>query len=266
MRTNLLTHIIAFVSVFTVLVAQAQTTSVNEREGRNLLKVNMLTLVGGKFSLEYERLLTDRITVGAAISLRPDKGLPFTSTVKRIVDDEDINTLIDGFSSSNFSITPELRFYTSERGPFRGFYVAPYVKYASYATSLPYEFDVTVDYEGIELYNRKETIPLQGDIRSFTAGLSFGVNFKLARHIHLDWRILGPGYGSAKGDISGRLALNAQEQTALRESLADLKTDLADLPLGIEIDYDVHQDGAEIKVLRSPWAGIRSGLSIAYRF
>jgi len=231
-----------------------------------MVKFNMLTLVGGKFAFEYERLITDRITVGATLNLRPNKGIPFGSTVKNLVDDEDMNVLIDNFKSSNFSITPEARFYTSKRGPFRGFYIAPYVKYASYGASLPFDFDVDIDYEENDIYNRTETIPLDGSIRAFTAGVSFGVNFKLSRNIHLDWRILGPGYGSSKGNISGKMALNADEQYALEESLEDLKADLEDLPAGIKIDYDVRSDGADIKILRSPWAGIRTGLSIAYRF
>ncbi|WP_140937444.1 DUF3575 domain-containing protein [Sphingobacterium lumbrici] len=242
--------------------SQAQTIPSTENESLNMVKFNAMSLFGGKFSFEYERMLTNRIAAAAAISIRPNKGLPFRSTIKNFADDEELNQLIDEFSSSNFSITPEVRFYTSKRGPFRGFYIAPYVKYASYGASLPLDFDI----EETGIYSRTETIPLKGDLTSFTAGVSCGVNFKLSRNIHLDWRIMGPGYGSAKGSVSGKMALDADEQSALRESLADLKTDMEDLPLSVKIDYDVNADGANIKVLRSPWAGIRSGLSIAYRF
>lgn len=248
--------------------AAAQTVSSTEETGKNMAKFNMLALMGGKFAFEYERLLTDRISVGATVNMRPKKGIPFGSTVKNIVDDEELNDLIDNFKSSNFSITPEARFYTSKRGPFRGFYIAPYVKYASYGASLPFDFDVDVDVDeqDTEIYSRTETIPLNGSIQAFTAGVSFGVNFKLSRNIHLDWRIFGPGYGSSKGKISGKMALDVEEQAGLRESLSELRTDLEDLPLGINIDYDVNDNGADIKILRSPWAGIRTGLSIAYRF
>lgn len=244
----------------------AQNSGSDKAENVNMVKFNTLTLLGGKFSFEYERLLAKRISVGTAVSFRPNKGIPFGSTVKDLIDDEEFDKLVDDFSSSNFSITPEVRFYTSTRGPFRGFYVAPYLKYASYGASVPFDFDVDVDYEEEDIYSRSETIPLKGTIRSFTAGLSFGVNFKLAKSVYLDWRILGPGYGTAKGDVSGRMALDAEEQAELRESLADLKTDMEDLPLGIKIDYDVHADGADVKIQRSPWATIRSGLSISYRF
>lgn len=245
--------------------ASAQTLLSTE-EGKNIAKFNTLTLLGGKFAFEYERLLTDRITVGATLNLRPKKGIPFGSTVKNIIDDEELNELIDNFKSSNFSITPEARFYTSKRGPFRGFYIAPYIKYASYGASLPFDFDVDVDDQGTDIYSRTETIPLTGSIQSFTAGLSFGVNFKLSKNIHLDWRIFGPGYGMAKGKISGNMALDSEEQASLRESLDELRVDLEDMPIGIKIESDVRSDGANINILRSPWAGIRTGLSIGYRF
>lgn len=235
-------------------------------EGQNIVKFNVLPLLGGKLAFEYERLLTDRISVGAALSLRPKKGIPFGSTVKDIVDDEELNDLIDNFKSSNFSITPEARFYVSKRGPFRGFYVAPYVKYASYNATLPFDFDVDIDDANTDIYSRTETIPLNGSIQSFTAGLSLGTHFKLSKNIYLDWRIIGPGYGSAKGKVSGKMALDSDEQASLRESLDELKVDLEDLPVGIKIESEVRPDGADINVLRSPWAGIRTGLSIGYRF
>ena len=62
------------------------------------------------------------------------------------------------------------------------------------------------------------------------------------------------------------MALDSDEQASLRESLDELKVDLEDLPVGIKIESEVRPDGADINVLRSPWAGIRTGLSIGYRF
>lgn len=234
-----------------------------DNDGKNMVKINALTLLGGKFSFEYERLLTSRISVGTAVSIRPDKALPFKDRVKEWVGDEDLNVILDGLTSSNFSVTPELRFYTSSRGPFRGFYIAPYVKYASYDAAMPFEFDVEIEGGG---YDRTETIPLAGSIRAFTGGLSFGFNFKLSNSIHLDWRIIGPGYGSSKGDINGTMRLDSDEQAALREGLSQLQDELEDIALPLTIDYDVNADGAAVQILKSPWASIRSGLSISYRF
>ncbi|WP_164122237.1 DUF3575 domain-containing protein [Sphingobacterium sp. xlx-130] len=245
----------------------SQTEPTAEPSGNNMVKFNVLPLLGGKFAFEYERSITDRISAGAAISFRPEKKLPFQSTVQDFVDDEDLNKLISDFKSSNFSITPEVRFYLSKRGLFRGFYMAPYVKYANYKASVPFDFDVAVEESGTEIFSRTETIPLEGTINSFTGGFSLGFNFKLSRQLHLDWRLIGPGYGSANGKASGTMVLNPDEQQALRESMEDLKTDLGDLPLGgIKMEYDIHENGTDIHIKRSPWAGIRTGLSIGYRF
>lgn len=247
--------------------SRSQTELLAEPTGKNMVKFNILPLLGGKFAFEYERTLTDRISAGAAISFRPEKNLPFQQTVQDLIDDEDLNKLIRDFKSANFSITPEVRFYLSEGGLFRGFYMAPYVKYASYDASVPFDFDVTVEEAETTIYSRTETIPLAGTVNSFTGGFSLGFNFKLSRQIHVDWRLIGPGYGSGNGNISGTMALNADEQLALREGLEALKTDMSDLPLGgIKMEYDIHDNGANIHIKRSPWASIRTGLSIGYRF
>lgn len=254
-------------STFISFAGNSQTISSGEPTGKNMVKFNVLPLLGGKFAFEYERHITDRISAGAAISLRPEKKLPFQSTVEDFVDDEDLNKLISDFKSSNFSITPEVRFYLSKRGLFKGFYMAPYVKYASYKASVPFDFDVTVEEAGAPLYTRTETIPLNGTITSFTGGFSMGFNFKLSRQFHLDWRLIGPGYGSGKGKVAGTMALNPDEQQALREGMEDLKVDMSDLPLGgIKMEYDIHDNGADIHIKRSPWAAVRTGLSIGYRF
>lgn len=123
-----------------------------------------------------------------------------------------------------------------------------------------------IEYEGSPVYSRTETIPLHGDIRSFTAGVSVGFNFKLKDQFYLDWRIVGPGYGTARGDVSGRMTLDNNEQVALRESLDKLRSTLEDLPLSVKTEHHVHSEGADVTINRSPWAAIRTGLSIGYRF
>lgn len=247
-------------------LSTAQTSAVPAGEGDNMVKFNVLPLFGGKFAFEYERRLTDRISVGASLSLRPEQGVPFRSVVENIIDEEDVNDLLNDLKSSNVSFTPEVRFYMADRGTFRGLYLAPFLKYTSYGASMPYDFEVDLEYEGTEIYQRTETIPLDANLSSFTAGVSVGINFQVSKNLYLDWRIIGPGFGIASGDVSGDMTLNTEEQLSLRESLEEFKNDLNDLPLSIKIDYDVRPDGASIDVKKSPWANIRSGLSIAYRF
>jgi len=75
----------------------------------------------------------------------------------------------------------------------------------------------------------------------------------------MDFRILGPHYGGASGTISGKMDLSPQEQQYLREELENLQNDIVD------IETTVDAQGASLKA-KSPWGGIRAGLSIGYRF
>lgn len=262
MKKQLLKLLPLMCLLLSVLSSMAQ----SDKEAYNMVKFNALTLLGGKFSFEYERMINDRIAVGAALSMRPKAGLPLKGTVESFIKNDETASLVDDFKSSNFSFTPEVRFYLKDRGPFSGFYIAPYVKYASYNLELPLEYEIDDFVDENDFSFRTETIPLDGNIKAFTAGVSIGVNYKIAKNVYLDWRIIGPGYGFAKGNVTGKIALDNEEVDALREELADLKDDMGDLPLGIKLDYDVNNQGAEIKIKNSPWATIRSGLSIAYRF
>lgn len=256
---KILTLIISF-GVLSAVYGQEK--EVAKIENPNQLKVNLLTLATGKIAVEYERMLTNRLSAGVAFALKPKGGLPFKSTIMDKLDgDDELLNLISGFKSSTTSITPELRFYTSKRGSARGFYLAPYVKYAKFDFSAPYVYEV----EDAGSY-RTEEIALDGDLKTFSAGLSLGFNFKLSKNFYLDWRLFGPGYGTAKGSVAGKMALDADEQDGLRQALDDLKLDLADLPVKINMEHSVNNEGAEITITKSPWANIRSGLSIVYKF
>jgi len=264
MKNILLVSIIAF-SIFGVK-AQEITETEKASEYPNFIKLNLLSIAGGKISVEYERVLSKRIAAAIAVNLRPEHGLPFKSSIMDLVDDTEINSLLDGMKSSSTAITPEIKFYLSKKGYGRGFYLAPYVKYAKFNYSAPYTYDVSIERQGQLLYDREETIGLKGDLSTVTAGISAGVNFKLTNHFFLDWRIIGPGYGTSKGNLAGKMALNADEQAGLSDQLGNLKESLNDLPVKFEIDYKVHENGADITLNKSPWANIRSGLSIAYKF
>ena len=236
------------------------------KENPNQIKFNVMTLAGSKVSLEYERLLAKHVAIGVAVSMRPEANLPLRSSIADIIDDDRLTPLIEGFRGSNFSVTPELRFYTSSKGDMRGFYIAPFVKYTAHEVLVPYHFDYEVKYYGRTVYDREEIINLEGNTKSYTAGVSFGVNFKLSKHLMLDWRIVGPGYGFMDGQLVGKAQLADYEQDGLRAELADLSKSLEDMPMGIDVDYSVNGEGVTFDVNKSPWATVRTGLSLSYKF
>ena len=262
---NIILTIALIISILGVN-AQESVETENTLEQPNFVKLNLLTLLGGKISVEYERVLSKKFAVGVALNLRPESELPFKSRIMDIVDDSEVNSLLDGMKSSSTAIVPEFKYYLSKKGYGQGFYLAPYVKYAKFNYSAPYTYDVSIEYQGQMVYDREETISLKGDLTTVTAGISAGINFRLKDNIFLDWRIIGPGYGMSKGNLAGKMALNADEQAGLRDQLGDLKESLNDLPLKFKMDYNVHANGADITLNKSPWGNIRSGLSIAYKF
>jgi hypothetical protein len=75
----------------------------------------------------------------------------------------------------------------------------------------------------------------------------------------MDFRILGPHYGRSNLSLVGKKTLTPEEQETLREELDGIGGDV------IDVETEVNGEGASAKA-KGPWAGIRVGLSIGYRF
>lgn len=229
--------------------------SAESAAGKNLVKWNVGALLFKNYSFQYERAIGKKTSVAVGLRFAPKAGIPFKDDVEKLIDDEELWSSIKDFKTGNFAITPEIRFYMG-KGVFRGFYVAPFVRFATYNAEVPYAFDVPNGTGG----TTREVIPLSGDVTALTGGLLFGAQWKLSKLVYLDWWILGPNYGTSSGNISGKKSLSVDEQEALRESLEDLE----ELPL-VKSKYTVNSEGANVD-FDGPWAGLRAGLSIGFRF
>lgn len=230
--------------------SKAQKETNSDEDSKNLVKWNVGALLLKNFSFQYERAISKKISVAGGLRFAPKSSLPFKSKLENAIDDDDTWQSIKDFKTGNFAITPEIRFYMGKK-VFQGFYIAPFVRYAQYSAEVPYQYEIS---------GTTGVIPLSGDVTSITGGLLFGAQWKLASRIHLDWWILGPNYGSTSGSISGQKTLNTQEQDALREDLKDLE----DLPL-VKTKYTVDGNGVKVD-FDGPWAGVRAGLSVGFRF
>jgi len=233
--------------------AQSMAKADSVKSKQNLVKVNVLALPLKTLSLQYERLLTRKISVGLGFSNMPKGSIPFKNLFKSLVDDEDTKEQLENLKTSNLTITPEVRFYLG-KGNYQGFYIAPYARYTHFTASLPYNYDDN---------GTTKTINLDGKVNAFTGGVMFGAQWKLSKIVYLDWWIVGGAYGTSKGDLIGTTstALTPDEQNALQESLDDLKEDL---PL-VKINSTVNDHGAKVHV-DGPWANLRAGLSVGIRF
>ncbi|MEY2638879.1 MAG: hypothetical protein RIR90_361 [Bacteroidota bacterium] len=135
------------------LVASAQ-----DGEKKNLVKVNMLSPLVRTGSFFYER----KISSNSSLQL----GVFYTGSK------------FDELKLRGFGITPEFRYYASEKGAMEGFYLAPFLRYQHY--------------EITELMNK-------GTLNTFGGGLLIGKQWIFTKGISVDM-FAGPSYntGSVK--------------------------------------------------------------------
>lgn len=223
--------------------------NIQEDDRRNVLKVNVLGFTSGSISLQYERLLTPKTSVAVGMNIMPERDIPYFNFVEDIVKDKGAIDLLKDVKMTAFSLTPEVRFYLGKEG-MRGFYVAPFLRYDRFSVSLP------VDY----IYqNRLETVTINGNVDGFSAGLSFGAQWKLSERLYLDCTFIGMSYGFASGELGGKRPLNAEEQAEVRKALdeAEIKK--------IDYTYNVHEQGVDVKI-KGPWANAKLAVAVGYRF
>jgi len=236
---------------------------ITDVSNKNLVKLNLTALPLNNYSFQYERVIGKKSTVAMGLRFMPKGNMPLKSIIKDLIDDEDLENEIDNFKTGNFALTPEFRYYIGKEA-LRGFYIAPFVRYAIYSAEVPFEFDVDYDYDdpdyGPISVTESKTIDLDGKINAFTVGVMIGAQWKLSKLVYLDWWILGPQYGGSSGNITGLKSLSPEEQEALRDQL----TELEDIPI-VKTNSTVNSEGAKVD-FTGPWAGIRAGLSIGFRF
>ena len=237
----------------TVLLAQKKTageTKSIETPKKNIIKINLPALALKNITLQYERAIARKVTLAGTLRFMPKGSIPLKSTFINLADDPETERQINNLNVGNLAFMPELRYYLSKKGAFRGFYLGLFASIAKYNANLIYEYDDD---------GTTKTIPMSGGITGITGGLMIGAQFKLSKKLFLDWWILGPNYGSSNGKISGQQTMDLDEQQSLKDDLNKL-----DVPL-TKFTYEVNGNGATIN-FKGPWAGLRSGICIGFRF
>lgn len=222
---------------------------------KNIIKLNLTSLIFTNFSLQYERILSKKTSFALGVGIRPKSGLPFAKSLKdKFGSNSDAARAIDDTKLSNFNITPEFRFYVGRKGAPRGFYIAPFLRYNSLKLDQFYRFTPSD--------NLKHVANISGSINSFGAGVLFGTQYNLGKRMTLDWWIMGPVVGSSKGTLVGTDPINIQPQDR-----ANIEKDIenVDLP-GIKVDATVEQNKITAK-LSGPYYGIRAfGIVLGFKF
>lgn len=238
----------------------AQSISMTNDDGaaikKNNLKISLTSLAFKNFQFQYERSLSKRIGVVVGYGFIPEGALPFQKTINELTSDNpDTEGIFENATLAYTAITPEVRFYLG-KGYGKGFYIAPFYRNVKYDIS-----NVVFTFDSSITGTNKENLAMGGKLTANSFGLQLGAQFNLGKHIILDWWIVGPHYGTSDGNFLGVTDrdLNAFEQNELRNQLEDIELPLSD------IETTVTARGASIKV-SGPWGGIRSGISLGYRF
>ena len=245
-------------AVVTLLVCAVNAQSKKDTlNSKNIVKINLSSLALNNYSFQYERKIGSRVSLALGFRYMPESAIPFKSKIIDFVDDADTEKQLNNFKTGNYAITPELRWYISRKGAPRGFYIAPYARYAKYTASVPFEFEVPTG-----TTPKKMTIDLAGDVTALTGGVLLGSQWRLSKLVYLDLWLLGPNYGTSNGNIDGtpKTTLSDMERDELRKALNDLEIPLTDK------EVTVTKTSANIK-LSGPWAGIRGlGFNLGFRF
>lgn len=243
-------NLLLFLLIITVNVSAQIKDSAGTSLRNNIIKINLSALLFKNISVQYERKITRKTSLALNVHYIPFGKAPFKSAIEKAIDDPSVK--IDQFQLGNFGITPEYRFYVGKQGALHGFYIGPFASYNEYKTDFPVNYS-----------NDTRTGIFTGKLKAYTFGLQLGAQWKLSKSIYLDWWILGPNYGSAKGDLILTTALTVDEQNALSKELENLKNDV---PLKVIKSYSVYPNGAVI-VAKGPWAGLRGlGFNLGFRF
>lgn len=227
----------------------------------NLIKVHSQILNLPGLSIQYERKLIRRVAVGLQFNYENDQRSSMLKLLSHQLDDHNFaKSQLQNIRYNQVAFTPEIKIYFGKE-VFRGFYLAPFIRYAHYDVKLPLQ----LEYES--LTSIKEQVHFKGQFNTVTAGVSVGAQWRIYKNFYLDWLIVGPHFGDAKNHLSVRTSLSENEQQALIRSLDLVKQGIdsvEDLPT-VNFDYQVNEKGADIR-FKNPWIGLRMQLGIGYRF
>lgn len=252
-------YLLTTILLLTSLPGVAQDTPVEMKESasipRNFIRTNLTGILVKNYSLQFERVLNKRFSVGVELRLMPSTSLPFTKLISNSLgSDPDILSSLMNVRVSGSAITPSVKFYPTRKGYGRGFYISAFFRNATYkAERLDFYYDNS--------NGEKNSIQLKGEFTSNTVGLVLGKQWTIGRYFCIDWTIIGGHYGSARGLLTGKNseALSEADQQTVRDALNGLEIPYTDK------EVEVSANRSTLR-LSGPWAAFRTGLAIGIRF
>ncbi len=219
---------------------------------KDILKWNITGVAFNNINLQYERLITKRISliIGAGYIIEGE--IPYIKTLKESDIQIPDELLIAKMSGLLFNL--ESRFYLGQ-GYGQGFYISPYYRYSEFnINNIIFEYDNNHNSTNSELKTSAHNL-----------GILLGSQWYLdkSKKWVLDLWILGLHYGRGTGKLlpdNNNLSLTDEDQKNLRQKITNF-----DIPLTSMETVEVTSKSFLAK-MKGPWAGIRFGVSVGYRF
>ncbi len=219
-------------------------------EGKNMAKLNLSSLAFKGFNLQYERQVSQKVTVALSYGMIPSSSVPYKSYIEKNVYIPNVN--VAEFSLGTYIFTPEVRYYFGRKGAFHGFYLAPYSRIGIYKINGPVVY--------INNANTKEDAFFAGKLTAITGGILAGSSWQLSERFYLDCWIAGGSFGGESGKFTTRVQLSAGDQASLKKELESISLS------GITLTSEVNNNGAIVTSSGST-LGLRGlGINFGIRF
>ena len=240
-------------------------------DGRTIIKANVTSVLLNSYSFSAEHILAKGLSLQVGVAKRPESKLPYLVTPDRLFPDNNGPSLRN-LAIGSFAVTPELRWYTGGNYG-KGFYLMAYYRHQKYTMlGLNTTKEVSSTEAGI---SKKEEIKISfsGDLTTNSFGAGLGVQWFLGKkkNIVLDWNILGAHYGKGTLSLSGSFTSSKEITKDQLDELGKLVSDNFQVfqKGGVKDGYvEVNAKDKQISVkdISTPWAWLRTSLSIGIRF
>lgn len=243
-------------------------------DGKTIIKANLTSPFLNGYAFSAERILTKGLSLQVGVAKRNDSKLPFSESIeKELAGHKDFS--VNNLTIGSFAVTPELRWYTGGNYG-KGFYLMAYYRYQKYTMQgLEAKTELSTTTAGV---STKEDVNIasSGDLTTKSFGVGFGVQWFLGKkkNIVLDWNILGAHYGKGTLNLSGTFTskkeLSKEQLDELEKFVSDNLKEVQKLQdtqvKGVNVEVNAKDKKISVKDMSTPWAWLRTSLSIGIRF
>ncbi len=242
------TNIIALSALLLTLTTSQ--LSFAQKNPKNTVKLNVPGLVVGAINVQYERVLSPKVSAVLGVSYF----IPASSRVLKGISTSEFK--VNKNTMSGFGVMPEIRFYLSGKSEApRGFYIAPYGRFSRKTIDL--DVNATVDFitKGKDIDTK---FVGSGSFTTFGGGILIGAQWIFPNNLTLDWWILGLGVTSTKFDVTSNGDYSDLDLSGIDSSVQD-----SGFPIKLTTKTSPTQLNAEGSILLPDF---RMGIAFGYAF